>query len=93
MISKVLERSNEKQRLLKQIAQIKTNKEREVEIIKKEIEVRIKEYESNAKNKIEKIRIQIETLIEEKKIREGVLKTNIQEEIGAIQNKLNSIFL
>ena len=92
MVSKVLERSNEKQKLLRRITQLKVNKDKEIGIIKKETETRIKEFENNVKARLERIKSEIELMNKEKKSKEDEIKEEIEKEVAEFQGKLNAVF-
>lgn len=92
MISKIIERSNEKQKLLRRISQLKVYKEREIENVKKEMENKIKEFESNTKLRVDRIKSQIENLNKERSVKEGEIKEEIIKLVLEFQNKLNTIF-
>jgi hypothetical protein len=93
MISKVIERSNEKQKLLRRISQLKVTKEREMEAIRKDMENKVKEFESNTKLRVERIKLQIENQNKEKSGKETVIREEVNKLILEFQNKLNTIFI
>jgi hypothetical protein len=92
MLSKVIERSNEKQKLLRRITQLKVNKDKEIDLIKKETDKRIKEFEDNVKARLERIRSEIELMNKEKKLKEEEIKGEIEKEVAEFQGKLNAVF-
>ena len=93
MISKIIERSNEKQRLIRKISQLKSEKERETETLKKDNEQKIKDYENNSKIKVEKIKALIEVLQKEKVSREAILKEETEKRITKIYETIESVLI
>ncbi|RJP65602.1 MAG: hypothetical protein C4539_13180, partial [Ignavibacteriales bacterium] len=93
MVAKMIEKSNEKQKLIRKISQLKSETERETERIKKENEQKIKEYENSSKNKIEKAREQIELLQKEKASRELVLKGEVEKKVAKIYETIDAVLI
>ncbi len=93
MVAKMIEKSNEKQKLIRKISQLKSETERETEKIKKENEQKIKEYENSSKNKIEKAREQIEVLQKEKASRELVLKGEVEKKVAKIYETIDAVLI
>lgn len=93
MVAKMIEKSNEKQKLIRKISQLKSETERETEKIKKDNEQRIKEYENSSKVKIEKAKAQIEILQKEKVTREATLKSEIEKKVAKIYETIDTVMM
>lgn len=93
MVSKMVEKSNEKQRLMRKISQLKSEAERETEKIKKENEQKIKEYENSSKMKIEKAKDTIEALQKEKVSRDAALRGEMEKKIAKIYETIDAILI
>jgi len=93
MVAKMIEKSNEKQKLIRKISQLKSETERETEKIKKDNEQRIKEYENSSKVKIEKAKDLIEILQKEKVTREAALKSEIEKKVAKIHETIDAVMI
>ncbi|MDP4173528.1 MAG: hypothetical protein Q8933_06140 [Bacteroidota bacterium] len=87
-----IDRINEKQRLLKKITYLKSYKERETEVIKKNNEKKLKSFLDSFAERIEEHIKNCNALQKEKDERLAVLQADVDEKLKTYSEKLQSVY-
>ncbi len=92
-MSAIWEKANEKQRLLRQLGYLKNQKEREVDLLRKESESKIKSLLENYDERIQDYKESIESLKTDKNAKYLEYKKMADEKIAKLYRKLDEILI
>ncbi len=85
------EKVSEKKRLIKKISLMKTQKERDTEIIRKDIAAKKEYNEGRLRDKINDYKERIDKLVQEKAAKSGLLNQMAQDQINKYKDQLNRL--